>query len=52
MSITLMNNTLLCQQSTYRNFKNLSYLKLTLDNWPLSAFSDEAEAVEIIYDEL
>lgn len=46
-----MYNTLLCQQSTYTNFKNLSYLKLTLDNWPLSVISDEA-VDEIIYDEL
>ena len=45
-----MYNTLLCQQSTHRNF-NLTYLKLTLDNWPLSVISDEA-VDEIIYDEL
>ena len=34
------------------NFKNLPYLKLTLDNWPLSVISYEAEVDEIMYDEL
>lgn len=47
-----MYNTHRCQQSTYRNFKNLSYLKLSLDNWPLRVISDKAEVDEIIYDEL
>lgn len=40
-------STLLCQQSLGRNFKNLPYLKLILDNQPLSVICDEAEVERI-----
>lgn len=36
-------STLLRQQSLGRNFKNLPYLKLILDNQPLGVICDEAE---------
>lgn len=40
-------STLLCQQSLDRNFKNLPYLNLILDNQPLSVICDEAEVERI-----
>lgn len=42
-------STLLCQQSLGRNFKNLPYLKLILDNQPLSVICDEAEVERITF---
>ena len=39
----VMYSTLRRQQSLGRNFKNLPYLKLILDNQPLGVICDEAE---------